>query len=494
MPRSAIATGLVDYVLPPADMPEQLLGYVSRAFGRAPQAAPRRGRRERRPLLEVLHLLRDRTGHDFSHYKTNTMRRRVERRMAVTRVESMDDYVALLQHDSREVETLFHELLIGVTSFFRDAAAFEALAAEALPELIAAHSPGDPVRVWVPGCSTGEEAYSIAMLLQEQACDAKRNVPAQVFATDIDDEAIERARAGVYPASISADVSPERLARFFVQDGDAYRVAKSVRDMPGLRRAGRHQGPALLARSTSSAAATCSSTWTPTLQQKLMPLFHYALNPGGYLFLGSSETVGDAADLFAPVDKKWKLFQRRGTVTPRQRLLDLDDAAARRRRRRRRGARALPHGASACASRPGRDARCSRSSPRRAWSSTARATCSTSTATPAATWSPRPASRAAASSRWRATACGSSCAGAAQAWPQTGAGAVRAPAASSQRRRSRRQPDRRAHARPERRQRLLLVRFEESRGAPAATRRRRAAGRRSSASPSSSASSRPPRR
>src|SRR5665648_237022 len=319
MPCSAIATGLVDYVLPPADMPEQLLGYISRTVGRAPQTARATAPGSPDLLLEVLHLLRDRSGHDFTHYKTNTLRRRVERRMAVTRVESMDDYLALLKRDSLELETLFRELLIGVTNFFRDAPAFEALAAEALPGLIAAHAPGDPVRVWVPGCSTGEEAYSIAMLLQEQAGSVKRNVLAQVFATDIDAEAIERARAGVYPGSISADVSPERLARFFVQDGDTYRVAKSMRDCLVFATQDVAKDPPF-SRVDLISCRNLLIYMDRVLQQKLMPLFHYAINPDGYLFLGPSETVGGAADLFAPVDKKWKLFQRRGTVTPRQQL------------------------------------------------------------------------------------------------------------------------------------------------------------------------------
>ena len=320
MPRSAIGTGLVDYVLAPAEMPEQLLGYVSRAFGREPQ--PARAAASGRPdqLLEVLHLLRDRSGHDFTHYKTNTLRRRVERRMAVTRIERMDDYLALLRRDALEAETLFRELLIGVTNFFRDAPAFEALAAEALAPLVAARRPGDPVRVWVPGCSTGEEAYSIAMLLQEQAGAAKRNVPVQVFATDIDAEAIERARAGVYPGSIGADVSPERLARFFVQDGDTYRVAKSVRDCLVFAKQDVTKDPPF-SRVDLISCRNLLIYMDGDLQQRLMPLFHYALNADGYLFLGSSETVGDAGDLFAPVDKKWKLFKRRGAVTPRDRLL-----------------------------------------------------------------------------------------------------------------------------------------------------------------------------
>ena len=318
MPRSAIATGQVDFILPPTDMPGQLLSYVSHAFLRTPSA---RAKASEGPdqLPQVLLALRDRTGHDFSHYKTSTLRRRVERRMVVTRVERIDDYVALLKRDSLEVETLFRELLIGVTNFFRDAPAFETLAAEALPRLIAPRVPGDPVRVWVPGCSTGEEAYSIAILLQELAGSVKRNVSPQVFATDIDAEAVERARAGVYPDSISADVSPERLERFFVRDGGTYRVAKTVRDCLVFAKQDVIKDPPF----TRVDLISCRNLLIyldGELQRKLMPLFDYALNSDGYLFLGSSETVGEAADLFAPVDKKWKLYQRRGTVTPRQLL------------------------------------------------------------------------------------------------------------------------------------------------------------------------------
>ena len=245
MPRSVIATGLVDYTLAPAAMPEQLLDYVSRAF-RAAALPARAAPRGPDPLLQVLHLLHHRSGHDFTHYKMNTLQRRVERRMAVRRAESMEDYLALLEQDVLEVDTLFRELLIGVTNFFRDAAAFETLATKALSHLVAAHAQGDPVRVWVPGCSTGEEAYSIAMLVQEQADAAGRNVPMQIFATDIDADAVERARGGVYPGSISADVSPERLARYFVQEGGGVPHLEIGARVPGLRQAGRHQRPALL--------------------------------------------------------------------------------------------------------------------------------------------------------------------------------------------------------------------------------------------------------
>ena len=319
MPRAAIATGLVDYLLRPAEMPEQLIGYISRAFGRAPQPAHAAVPATDDLLPQVLRLLRDRSGHDFTRYKATTLRRRVERRMAVTRVEHMKDYLALLKHDTLEAETLFRELLIGVTSFFRDTAAFAALD-EVLPGLIAAHAPGDPVRVWVPGCSTGEEAYSIAMLLQEQAAAVRRNVPAQIFATDIDAEAIERARAGVYPGSIVADLSSERLERFFIQDDTTYRVTKAVRDCLVFAKQDVTRDPPF-SRVDLISCRNLLIYMDGDLQQRLMPLFHYAINPDGYLLLGSSETVGAAADLFAPVDRKWKLFRRRSLVTPHQPLL-----------------------------------------------------------------------------------------------------------------------------------------------------------------------------
>jgi two-component system CheB/CheR fusion protein len=319
MPRSAIATGVVDYVLAPAEMPEQLLGYVSRAFRTGPRLAPAAETPTEDPLLDVLRVLRDRSGHDFTHYKASTLHRRVERRMAVNKIDRLEDYTTLLERDSLESETLFRELLIGVTSFFRDPPAFEALATKVLRTLVDAHSSGDPVRVWVPGCSTGEEAYSIAMLALEAADECTRGVPVQIFATDIDAEAIERARAGVYPASISADVSPKRLARFFTDEGDTCLIAKDVRDCVVFAKQDVTKDPPF----SKVDLISCRNLliyMDAVLQQRLMPLFHYALNPDGYLFLGGSETVGASASLFAPVDKKWRLFKRKDSVTPPQLL------------------------------------------------------------------------------------------------------------------------------------------------------------------------------
>ena len=182
-------------------------------------------------LQKIFVLLRAQTGHDFSYYKQNTIRRRIERRMAVHQIEQLDAYVRYLQQTPLEVETLFRDLLIGVTNFFRDPDAFEVLAEQAIPRLMAGKGSGASLRVWVPGCSTGEEAYSIAMLLQEQVEAERLDLKIQVFATDIDREAIDKARAGFYPNSIAADVSPEHLARFFHQEDTAYGVKKTIRDL-----------------------------------------------------------------------------------------------------------------------------------------------------------------------------------------------------------------------------------------------------------------------
>ena len=316
MPRNAIATGAVDYVLAPADMPAQLVAYTDRALSQPPQSVSDSTDDQR--LTRVLVLLRDRTGHDFSAYKRSTIQRRVARRMAVTQVETMDDYAGVLARDPVEVETLFRELLIGVTNFFRDPEAFEALAATVVPAVMASRQPGDAVRVWVPACSSGEEAYSIAMLLQEHAEDAKRHVPIQIFATDIDTEAVERARAGAYPESIVADVSPERLARFFAPEGDGYRVRKSIRDLVVFAVQDVIKDPPF----SHLHLVSCRNLliyMSSELQKRIIPLFHYALDDGGYLFLGTSETVGASTQHFGVVDTQWKIYQRQAgaSLSPR---------------------------------------------------------------------------------------------------------------------------------------------------------------------------------
>ncbi len=315
MPTSAIATGLVDYVLPAAEMPAQLIAYVAHAFGKTSLPVSTAAPKTEDALKKIFLLLRAQTGHDFSHYKQSTIARRVERRMAVHQIERLDEYVRYLQQAPADVEALFRDLLIGVTAFFRDPEAFGALQEQAIPRLFAGKPTGALIRVWVPGCSTGEEAYSLAILLQERMEGLKQNFKLQVFATDIDRRAIDCARTGIYPASIAGDISPERLARFFSQepDGSAYRIQKSIRDRVIFSEQDVIKDPPF----SKLDLISCRNLLIYMgggLQKKLFPLFHYALNPGGMLFLGTSETVGEFVDLFAALERKSKLYQRREEV------------------------------------------------------------------------------------------------------------------------------------------------------------------------------------
>jgi two-component system CheB/CheR fusion protein len=321
MPRSAIATGLVDYVLPAREMPQQLIAFVEHAFGRAPRKVP-----EAVPKTADLHkkifvLLRAQTGRDFSHYKQNTVRRRIERRLALHQIEKLDAYVRYLRQNPLEVEALFRELLIGVTSFFRDPEAFVVLAEQAIPHLLARKGPGETLRVWVPGCSTGEEAYSIAMLLQEQVVAKRQDLKIQVFATDIDREAIDKARSGIYPNSIAADVSPERLAHFFRQEDTAYRIKKMIRDLVVFA-VQDVVGDPPFSRIDLISCRNLLIYMEPELQKKVVALFHYALQQDGFLLLGNSESIGEFVDLFAALDRKWKLYQRKGGIAPRAVMFD----------------------------------------------------------------------------------------------------------------------------------------------------------------------------
>jgi two-component system CheB/CheR fusion protein len=315
MPRSAIATGLVDYVLPPERMAAQLMAYVAHAFGHPPVTTPAKAPEAENTLKRILILMRTQTGHDFSKYKMNTIHRRIERRMAVHQIQAKDEYAAFLRQNQAEVDALFHDLLIGVTSFFRDPAEFKVLEEQAIPKLFAGKAAGGDVRIWVPGCSTGEEAYSIAILLQERMEILRQPFRVQVFATDIDPNGIVNARTGLYPASIAADLAQERLGRFFTvePDGSAYRIHKSIRDMLVFSEQDLIRDPPF----SKLDLISCRNLliyMSAELQKKLIPLFHYALNPGGFLFQGTSETIGDYSDLFTAVDRKAKLFLRKDTL------------------------------------------------------------------------------------------------------------------------------------------------------------------------------------
>jgi len=312
MPRSAIGTGLVDYELPPAEMPAQLIAYAAHAFGKPPRAATAPAPKAENALKKIFILLRAQTGHDFSQYKPSTIHRRIERRMAVHQIETMDGYVKCLQQTPVEVDALFRDLLIGVTNFFRDPEAFKALEEQVIPKLFAGKPASAMIRVWAPGCSTGEEAYSLAILLAERQEALKQGFQVQVFATDIDSKAIATARAGLYPANIAADLSSERLARFFAAkpDGSAFRIHKGIRDMMVFSEHNVIKDPPF----SKLDLISCRNLLIymgGDLQKKVIPLFHYALKPGGMLFLGTSETVGEFGDLFVALDRKSKLYQRK---------------------------------------------------------------------------------------------------------------------------------------------------------------------------------------
>ena len=309
MPRSAIATGAVDYILPPGELPAQLAAYVagpylSREAPAPPEAVVRAA------LSQVFLLLRNHTGHDFSQYKRTTIRRRIERRMNVHHIAEVTRYVEVLRSSPAEIDLLFRELLIGVTSFFRDPDAFQVLEEDVLPTLLDDKPTDHVFRAWVAGCSTGEEAYSLAILLREALGRSGRYSDVQIFATDIDAAAIDTARAGVYPVSIAADVSPERLKRHFVHDDGCYRVRKEIREMLVFAQQNVIDDPPF----TKLDLLSCRNLLIyldASLQQRIIPLFHYALRTDGVLLLGASEAVGAYGALFATVDKKWKVFRRK---------------------------------------------------------------------------------------------------------------------------------------------------------------------------------------
>jgi two-component system, chemotaxis family, CheB/CheR fusion protein len=311
MPRSAIATGQVDFELPPAEMPAQLIAYTAHAFGKRPLPATVPDKTEN-ALKKIFVLLRAQTGHDFSQYKPSTIQRRIERRMAVHQLESMDGYIKFIQQSPEEVEALFRDMLIGVTNFFRDPEAFNVLEEQIIPKLFAGKGADATIRIWVPGCSTGEEAYSLAILLAERQETLKKSFKVQVFATDIDSQAIAAARAGIYPASIATDLTPERLVRFFAAEPgeSAFRIHKGIRDMLVFSEQSVIKDPPF-SRLDLISCRNLLIYLGGNLQKKLIPLFHYALNPNGFLFLGTSETVGELGDLFAALDHKQKIYQRK---------------------------------------------------------------------------------------------------------------------------------------------------------------------------------------
>lgn len=314
MPRSAIDAGLADLVAPAEALPGMIVDYLRHALIIA-KTEQTFEEKDQSALEKVLILLRTKTGQDFSLYKKNTVYRRVERRMSIHKIDRISAYVRYLQENPQEVELLFKELLIGVTSFFRDPDAWEQLREEIIPTLLTNHAAGGVLRAWSAGCSTGEEAYSLAIAFKEALEQVKPtgSFKLQIYATDLDQDAIDKARQGVYSVNISADVSPERLKRFFFQEENGYRVGKEIREMVTFATQNVIMDPPF----TKLDILICRNLLiylTPDLQKKLLPLFHYSLNPAGVLFLGSAETISTFTDLFAPLNTKYRLFKRRESV------------------------------------------------------------------------------------------------------------------------------------------------------------------------------------
>ncbi len=314
MPRSAIARRVADHILPIGQMPAALLAHVRYGMQHPPLAESGALQAQTAEELNAICLvLRHATGHDFRHYKPATLLRRMARRMQVLQICALADYAERLRQDRQEVDQLFQDLLISVTQFFRDRAAFDALAGATIPNLFGGKGYDTPVRVWVAGCASGEEAYTIAMLLREQIARLEAPPPVQVFATDIDEHALEVARQGRYDHGIVEHVSGEQLARFFIQDGRFYQVTKAIRDMCIFSAHNLISDPPFT-RIDLIACRNVLIYFDADLQRKLIPLLHYALAPQGYLFLGASESIAGHADLFRMIDKPHRIFQRKGAV------------------------------------------------------------------------------------------------------------------------------------------------------------------------------------
>ncbi|MFL6245630.1 MAG: CheR family methyltransferase [Thermoanaerobaculia bacterium] len=305
MPQSAISLGVVDFVLPPAGIAKELL--------RIAQHAAATGSGQRLPdheLQQLFRVLQSSHDVDFTHYKPSTVERRIRRRMTVHKVDTLADYIAILRAKPAEAEQLYREILIRVTGFFRDPEVFEALQRDVIPAMLKGRGSENPLRIWVPGCATGEEVYSLAISVLEAAGGLNMNCPVQIFGTDISDEAIDRSRLGIYPENIVAEISAERLRRFFTKADGGYRVAKAVRDCCVFARQNLTKDPPF-SRLDLVSCRNVMIYLGAVLQRRVMSIFHYALRPDGYLLLGSSETVGNFGDLFAVVDRKHKIYQKK---------------------------------------------------------------------------------------------------------------------------------------------------------------------------------------
>lgn len=329
MPFNAIQSGFVDYILAPDKMPAQLLNHVQGIPNYINEQMVNTDTAMFASLQKIFLLLRTQTNHDFTLYKKTTICRRIERRMYVHQISDIESYVRMLQRSPPEIAILFAEFLIGVTKFFRDQLAFAALLNELLTNVLPDKPANSNLRIWVPGCSTGEEVYSIAIVMQEAMDILKNRFKVQIFGTDLDKTSVDKARIGIYPANIADDVNPERLQKFFIKVDSGYKINQTIREMVVFAVQNVVQDPPF----TKLDLLSCRNLFIyfdAKLQNKLLPVFHYSLNPNGLLFLGSSETISQGPDLFTLQDQRWKLFIRKATAMTNQRLIDFPVAPSRR--------------------------------------------------------------------------------------------------------------------------------------------------------------------
>ena len=314
MPLNAIKTGIVDFVLPPEQMPEALISYWTRSSVGTDVERLEQAEGSSEVIDQIFGILQTQEHYDFRVYRKPMVLRRIQRRMGIVGVDSLPAYLLFIQNRPDEATALFKDLLINVTAFFRDPEAYQFLEKEVLPALIATHDRDLPIRVWIAGCSTGEEAYSLAIVLREAISNAKSSLVIQLFASDIDIDALEIARTGVYPASIAADVSAERLEKFFIKpDDEHYQINKDIRDSVVFS----HQnliGDPPFSKLDLISCRNLLIYFEPEVQKNVISLFHFALTAGGTLFLGPSETIGRRSNLFETISKKWRVYRRSDTA------------------------------------------------------------------------------------------------------------------------------------------------------------------------------------
>jgi two-component system, chemotaxis family, CheB/CheR fusion protein len=314
MPRSAIASGCIDFVLPPEAIAAELARIAHHPYLTAGEAPSREAVSPQAvsetELNRIFGLLRDNIGIDFGGYKSTTLYRRIMRRMVLHRLEILGDYLRMLETDATELQKLCRDVLISVTAFFRDPACFDTIKRAILPEILKGRPPSEPIRVWVIGCATGEEAYSLAIVIAEFLGEQGFDLPVQIFATDVDENAVVRARVGLYSKNIGEDVSPERLRRFFIERDGGYQIVQQIREMCVFARQNVLADPPF----SHLDFASCRNLliyMQPMLQKGLIPVFHYALRPGGFLWLGSSESIGGFGELFEATEPRQKIFKRK---------------------------------------------------------------------------------------------------------------------------------------------------------------------------------------